>query len=255
MKILVLGGNGFIGSHLVDELYKLGASIRVFDCTGDNFQRLRSDIDYRIGNISDTSSVGEALRNIDVVYHLVSTSLPGTSNLDPSADVKGNLISTLRLLEQMIKLNVKKIVYLSSGGTVYGNPKQEPVPENHPLQPICSYGIVKVAIENYLFMFQQLHGLEPVILRPSNIFGPRQGHIGVQGIVPTFFKQVVERKPIRIWGDGSVVRDYVYISDFIDLCVRAGYSKVTGVFNAGKGEGCSLNEMVILIEEDYRYRG
>ncbi|TCO80514.1 UDP-glucose 4-epimerase [Plasticicumulans lactativorans] len=248
MRALVLGGNGFIGSHLVDLLLQRGHRVRVFDRSPNRYQAPYPEVDYRLGQFGDSAEIAEALQDIDVVFHLISTSVPSTSNLDPVADINGNLVGTVQLLQQMVKLGLKRIVYLSSGGTVYGNPTLEPVPETHPLHPICSYGVVKVAIENYLFMFQQLHGLLPTVLRASNPFGPRQGHIGVQGVIPTFLARLVQGDRLQIWGDGSVVRDYIYIADLVDLAMLAGESSATGVFNAGSGSGCSLNEIVRVIE-------
>jgi UDP-glucose 4-epimerase len=248
MKVLVLGGNGFIGSHLVDALYKRGDSIRIFDRAPNQYQESKPDIDYRYGNFLYTPDLAETLQDIDVVYHFISTSVPGTSNLDPIADIKGNLIATVQLLQQMIQLNVQRIVFLSSGGTVYGNPTQELVPETHSLHSICSYGIIKNAIENYLYMFQELYGLQPVVLRPSNPFGPRQGHFGVQGVIPTFLKRIINGESIQIWGDGSIVRDYIYISDLIELCVEAGSSTEVGIYNVGSGKGHSLNDIVSIIK-------
>ena len=249
MKALVLGGNGFIGFHLVEALLKSGISVRIFDSSSNKFNHHLSDIDYHCGSFSDSAKILEALHDIDVVYHLISTTLPSTSNLDPIADIEGNLISTIKLLENMGQLNIRKIVYLSSGGTVYGNPTQDIVSESHPVSPLCSYGIVKSTIENYLIMFKELHGLQPIILRPSNPFGPGQGHIGVQGVVATFFNHIKNKESINIYGDGSAIRDYIYISDFINLCVKAGKSDKTGIYNAGRGQGCSLNDLVLKIKE------
>jgi len=207
MRILVLGGNGFIGSHLVEALGARGHRLRVFDRCANPYGPPHADVDYRFGSFSDSAAVAEALHDVDVVYHLVSTSVPSTSNLDAIADIQTNLLTTVQLLQQMVRLNVRRIVFLSSGGTVYGNPMCDPVPESHPLHPICSYGVVKVAVEHYLGMFQHLHGIQPVVLRPSNPFGPRQGHLGVQGVIPTFLKRLADGERIQIWGDGSVVRN------------------------------------------------
>jgi len=175
---------------------------------------------------------------------LLSTTVPSTSNLDPIADVNGNLVNSLRLLQLMVQKNIPKIIYLSSGGTVYGIPECVPIPETHPLRPICSYGVVKVAIENYLHMFHELHGLQYVVLRASNPYGERQGHAGVQGVIGTFMQKILAGDQIEIWGDGRVVRDYIYVGDLAELCVIAGRPEKVGVFNAGSGEGTSINELI-----------
>jgi UDP-glucose 4-epimerase len=247
VRVLVLGGNGFIGSHLVDKLHAVGCRVRVFDRSTSQHKTAPVGIDYRMGLLSDSAQVAEALHDIDVVFHLISTSVPSTSNLDPIADINGNLLGTVQLLQQMVKLKIRRIVYLSSGGTVYGNPTLDPVSEAHPLNPVCSYGIVKVAIENYLFMFSHLYGLEAVVLRASNPYGPRQGHVGVQGVIPTFLQRVKDGDRIQIWGDGSIVRDYIFINDLVSLCAKAGLEDAVGVFNAGSGIGYSLNELLEIV--------
>jgi len=249
MKSIVFGGNGFIGSHLVDLLLVEGHRVRVFDHVPERFRAPLSDVDYYLADFADPFAVAEALDGVDVVFHLISTTVPSTSNRDPVADVKSNLVCTVQLLEQVVKAGVKRVVFLSSGGTVYGNPQRLPIPESHPLAPVCSYGVVKIAIEKYLFMYEHLHGIEPMVLRGSNPFGPRQGHGGVQGFIATALSAVLHNVPLDIWGDGSVVRDYVYVRDFAQLCLTAGMSNERGVFNAGSGKGHSLNDVVACIGE------
>jgi len=249
MRILVLGGCGFIGSHLVDGLLEAGHKVRVYDRSPELFRPPLPDVDYRFGDFSDAPLLAEALEGVEVVYHLISTTVPATSNLDPVADVQGNLINTLRLLHLMVQKGVKKIVYLSSGGTVYGIPEVLPIPETHPLHPICSYGVVKVAIENYLQMHHHLYGLQYVVLRASNPYGERQGHTGVQGVIGTFIRKILADEPIEIWGDGSVVRDFIYVGDLVDICVKAGVDGVSGIYNAGSGIGNSINEIVSVLAD------
>lgn len=261
MNILVLGGNGFIGSHVVDHLVAAGRHrVRVFDRSPEKYRRPLPDVDYMSGSFDDTFLIAEALQDVDIVVHLISTTLPSTSNLDPEEDIRSNLISTIRLLEKMRKEGVRRIVYLSSGGTVYGDTRVSLISEDHLLNPVCSYGVVKVAIENYLNMYQNLYGLEPLVLRASNPYGPRQGHIGVQGLIGTFLNKFIRGEPLEIWGDGRVVRDYIYIDDLARLCVNAIEKNVTGVFNAGSGVGHSINEVVETLKNvaevdlDVRYK-
>ena len=244
MKSLVLGGNGFIGSHVVDHLKAAGHAVRVLDRAMERFRAPVPGVDYRLTDFSDATVLAEALEGIDVVFHLVSTTVPSTSNLDPLSDIQSNLVDSVRLLQLMVQQRVPKIVYLSSGGTVYGIPEVMPVPESYPLRPICSYGIVKAAIENYLHMFHHLYGLEYVVLRASNAYGERQGHMGVQGVIATFMFEILKGEPIEIWGDGSVVRDFIYVGDLAELCIRAAVSNVSGIFNAGSGQGYSINEVL-----------
>lgn len=247
MRALVIGGSGFIGSHVVDNLLARGIAVRVYDRSPERFRPTPEAVDFRQGDFTDSSALAEALVDIDVVYHLLSTSVPSTSNLDPVADIQGNLVGTVQLLELMRSAEVRRMVYLSSGGTIYGPPQTDPVSETHPERPISSYGIVKSAIEKYILMEQHLHGLSPVILRASNPYGPRQGHGGVQGVVGTFLWRVAQEEPIQIWGDGSVVRDFIHVSDLAELCAQCGSARITGVFNAGSGEGTSISRILDIV--------
>jgi UDP-glucose 4-epimerase len=244
MKVLVIGGSGFIGSHVVDKLLAHRHSVRVFDRRPERFRAPLTGVDYRFGEFVDEMTLVEALSGIDVVYHLVSTTVPGTADLDPKTDVRDNLIGTINLLESMQRLGLSRILFLSSGGTVYGIPEVVPIPETHALRPINSYGIVKAAIEHYLEMYRRTRGFSPLIVRASNPFGPRQAHSGVQGVISTFLRQILTGQPLEIWGDGAVVRDYLEVSDLAELCVRAGTSDREGAYNAGSGRGLSVNDVV-----------
>ncbi len=247
MRALVIGGSGFIGSHLVDALLAARHRVRVFDRAPERFRATPAGVQFVQGEFGDTAALAEALADADCVFHLISTTVPATSNLDPVADIQGNLINTVRLLDLMRAAAVRRLVYLSSGGTVYGIPESDPVPESHPLRPISSYGVVKVAVENYLRMEQHLHGLRPIVLRASNPYGPRQGHGGVQGVIGTYLRKIKEGEPIQLWGDGSIVRDFIHVEDLAALCLQAGQSDVTGIYNAGSGEGHSIAQIIDLI--------
>ena len=248
MRGLIIGGSGFIGSHVVDRLLADGMRVRVYDRAEERFRRTPSEVDFRQGDFTDISSLAEALVDVDIVFHMLSTSVPSTSNLDPVADIQGNLIGTVRLLELMRSADIKRMVYLSSGGTVYGPPKVDFVSETHPEQPISSYGIVKTAIEKYLLMEAHLFGLNPTILRVSNPYGPRQGHGGVQGVIGTFLWRIAQEEPIQIWGDGSIVRDFLYVDDLARLCVDYVKKGIGGTFNVGSGRGASINDVMGVIE-------
>ncbi len=247
MKALVLGGCGFIGSHVVDALLEAGHTVSIVDRSP-----LRSDCDWVgvehfLGDLDQVDVLARALVGVDVVYHLVSTTFPSTSNLDPIADIEGNLVATVRLLDLMREVGCSRIVYFSSGGTVYGEPATVPVDETYSLKPICSYGVVKVAIENYLFMYERLHGLKSVILRASNPYGPRQGKTGLQGLIGTVLNRLRLGESMTVWGDGETVRDYVFVKDLAQLALIVGDVEApTGVFNAGSGQGYSVSELLAL---------
>lgn len=247
MKTLVLGGTGFLGSHLVDSLLSVGDEVRVLAPAMERFRSPLPGVDYRIGSISDTVIVDSALKGVDVVYHLANSMVPGQSNVNPCGDIKENLLGTVNILESMLKAGIHRIIFLSSGGTIYGESGAEAVSENHSLHPTSSYAVVKIAIENYLSVFERLYGFSACILRPSNPFGPRQGSIGIQGIVSTMLYKAAKGEPLIIWGDGGITRDFLYVEDLADGISLAGRSGLEGAFNIGSGLGHSLVELVEVV--------
>ena len=191
----------------------------------------------------------QALAGCDVLYHLISTTTPQISNDDPVGDVESNVISTINMLKEATKAGVKKIIFFSSGGTIYGVPQYTPIREEHPTEPICSYGIQKLTTEKYLHLFYVLYGLEYGILRIANPYGPRQSPYSGQGVVAAFVHRAVTGQPIEVWGDGSVVRDYVYAADVAKAAVAMlNYSGRHRIFNIGSGTGKSLLEIIHSIE-------
>jgi UDP-glucose 4-epimerase len=249
MNCLVLGGNGFIGSHLVDQLLAEGHNVRVFDKYEEYYRKPLPSVEYQYGEFGNRGLVMEALTGIDVVFHLISTTLPKTSNDDPAFDVQSNVVETIFLLEQCIAQKIKKIIFISSGGTVYGNPSVVPIPENNPTDPECSYGITKLAIEKYIYLFWYLHGLDYCILRLANAYGERQRPTATQGAIPVFLERALRNDEIIVWGDGSVIRDYIHVTDIASALTKAiTYSGETKIFNIGSGVGHSLNEVIQVIE-------
>lgn len=247
-RALILGGCGFIGSHVADVLHERGVPLRIFDRQSERFRAPLRNAEYIHGDFRDRALLAEAMTGVDRVYHILSTTFPGTANFDPATDVVDNLVGTIALLDIMKEAGIQRIVYLSSGGTIYGQLEIVPAPEEHPLRPNNSYGIVKMAVESYLEMYRVLHGLSPVMVRASNPYGPRQAHGGIQGVVSTFLDRITCGAPIEIWGDGSVVRDYIYVRELAELIVLAGESKITGPLNAGSGKGVALSEVLATIE-------
>ncbi len=244
MRALVLGGNGFIGSHLVDNLLAAGHEVCVFDRGEERHRPPLEKVHYAFGSFADAGDYCAELDRVDVVFHLISTTVPSTSNDNPVKDVEGNLVSTLNLLQLLIQKNVPRLVFLSSGGTVYGVPDTVPVTERAPRRPICSHGVIKSAIEQYLYMFNSLYGLEYAVLRVSNPYGERQGHIGVQGVIATFVDKMLRDESVEVWGDGSIERDYIYVGDVADACRIAAESETNGIFNIGSGQGNSIDDII-----------
>ncbi len=246
----IFGGSGFIGSHLVDALLNFGYQVKVLS-RSHSAVNLSNKENLKIvtGDISNEESVVSVLADCNVCFYLVSTVLPKSSNLNPVFDIESNLVNFIKLLDYAIKQKVKKIIFLSSGGTVYGSSTVDLIDECHPTNPLCSYGVVKLAIEKYLFMYQQLYGLDYSVLRIANVYGERQRLDSGQGAIAVFLQKALCNEKIEIWGDGSVVRDYVYVSDVVDAMIAAmGHKGSERVFNIGSGEGTSLNALLDEIE-------
>jgi UDP-glucose 4-epimerase len=248
----VLGGGGFIGSHLVQALLAGGTSVRVLERpyrSRSPHSPSAANLEWQEGDFGNVQDIHRALDGVDTVFHLVSTTQPQSSNDDPAFDVQSNLLATLGLLEQLRHHPQTRLVFVSSGGTVYGTPQQTPIPETHPTDPACSYGIVKLAIEKYLALYRILHGLEYRILRLANPYGPGQEANRAQGVVGTFLSRVAHDEPIEVWGDGSVVRDYIYISDAVAAMLQAAqYRGPERIFNIGSGSGHSVRDIIAAIE-------
>lgn len=251
MKITVFGGGGFIGSTIVDRLLLGGHDIKVFERPRIASYRTflaNENIEWVTGDFFSKSDIGSAVEGADVIVHLVSTTLPKSSNHDPIYDVQTNLVASLQVLDAMVTHQVGRIVFISSGGTVYGRPRYIPIDEAHPTNPEVSYGITKLAIEKYLLMYGNLQNIKPVILRVANPYGERQRIETAQGAVGVFISKILKNQTIDIWGDGSVQRDFLHVSDVADAFAKAvTYSGPEAVFNISSGTGTSLNELVQLI--------
>lgn len=252
-KNLVLGGHGFLGHHIVKGLLEKGHSVRVLDRTSGPaypaFER-KERAEVLIGDFLDADFLETALKGVKPIYHFISTTTPSSSIGNPIYDVESNLIGTLRLLQKAVSHGVKQVVFPSSGGTVYGIPSQLPVSELHPTNPISPHGIVKLAIEKYLHLFDHLYGLKYTILRIANPYGPGLNPTRGQGVINAFLWRLAQGEPIEIWGDGEVVRDYIYVDDVASATLMAAEnSQSAKLFNVGSGSGTSLNELVNLIFE------
>lgn len=252
MHFLILGGAGFIGSHIVFALVTREHRVRVFDRlnvdTGNLIEAL-PHIELFRGDFLNESDISCALKDIDIVVHLLSTTIPKTSNENPVFDVESNVVGTLNLLNHSRQRGVKKIIFLSSGGTVYGPSVTCPISEIDATDPVCSYGITKLAIEKYLYLFHHLYDLDYVVLRAANPFGERQNPDRGQGVVATFLWKLLHEETISIWGNGSVARDYFYVSDLVSAILAVIERETPSkIYNIGSGVPSSLNELLKIMQ-------
>lgn len=252
MRCIVIGGGGFIGSHLCETLLMESHEVTVFDTErAPNLERLRQrGAVISMGDFFNPEDLRRSLENQDAIFHLFSTTVPQTSNDDPAHDVETNVIGTLRLLEEAKRARIKKVILASSGGTVYGIPQEIPINESHPTDPTCSYGITKLTIEKYLHLYWTLYGLDYCILRISNAYGERQRPTATQGVIPVFLKRALQDDELMVWGDGSVMRDYIFVTDIANAFLKAlTFSGEMKVFNIGSGQGHSLRDVIHIIEK------
>ncbi len=253
MRCLILGGGGFIGTNLCEALAQAEHEVRVFD--RPNLKRpdipsvASGRVEWQEGDFGNVDDVAKAITGCEVVFDLIGTTTPKTSNDNPAYDVESNLLPTVRMLDAAKQNSVRKVIFVSSGGTVYGVPRTTPIAETHETNPLCSYGIIKLATEKYLQLFHHLHGLEYTVLRVSNPYGEHQRVAAAQGAVAVFLNRAIMQQPVEIWGDGSVVRDFIYVGDVVRaLMTCVSYQGDQRVFNVGSGVGLSLNDLLAAIE-------
>jgi UDP-glucose 4-epimerase len=249
VRALVTGASGFLGRALVKDLLAAGESVIATGrktCPFAPHPRLT----WRQADLADPAApLAKILRGVDTIYHLSWSTIPADSNLAPSEDARINIVGSLRLLESVGRGRSPRFVFASSGGTVYGRLVKLPAPEEHPLRPLSAYGVSKLSVEAYLDLFASFGAIRPVSLRIGNLVGPGQETGRLFGAVSHFSRQALTGAPIHMFGDGAVVRDYVYIDDAVEALVRAGHAeKSSAVFNIGSGEGRSLNDIVAVLQ-------
>ncbi|MCR4265866.1 NAD-dependent epimerase/dehydratase family protein [Nitratireductor sp. ZSWI3] len=243
---LVTGGSGFIGKALIDRLLSQGWSVRNVDFVASPATHAR--LSHWPGSFLQPELLREAMVGVDTIFHLAATNFPRESNLNPLSDCQENVIGTMKLAEMAIEAKVRRIVFSSSGGTVYGNARATPIAESHPTQPITAYGISKLACEHYLRFYDGLAKGRPLTtlsLRIGNPYGPNQNIRKAQGALTTFCYNAANGIPITIWGDGTVERDFIHISDVTRAMARAADCPAHGTeINVGSGRGTSLNQIL-----------
>jgi UDP-glucose 4-epimerase len=246
MRILVLGGSGFLGSHIVDKFLAEKHDVTVYDLYPERFRRSPRGIKFFTGDFGNVGALSELIATgFDAVIHCVSTTTPKSSNESPEFDIQSNVIGTLNLLDICVRHKVGKLVFLSSGGTVYGDiGNLDVVDESHAVRPMCSYGVSKLSIEHYLDVYKHLRGLDYVALRLSNPYGERQSPLRALGALTVFLHRTLKHQAVEVWGDGSVTRDFIYVGDVANAVHLATVKPISGIFNVGTGVGLSLHNIL-----------
>lgn len=252
-SITVLGGLGFIGSHVCRALVKEGHSVRAFSRENSSTE-LVGDIQEKLvivkGDVTCPQDVLKAIDGSDVVIHLIHTTVPGSSMVSPTFDISSNVAATAEWASRLDKANIRRIIYVSSGGTIYGLPQTGKITETHPVNPISSYGITKLANEKYISMYASMFGIESFILRPSNVYGDGQRLGKGQGVVGVLTSRALNGEPLEVWGSGQSLRDYLYIDDLVSAILKMiTYNGTHKLLNVSSGKGHSVLDIIALLQE------
>ncbi|HEX8775570.1 MAG TPA: NAD-dependent epimerase/dehydratase family protein [Pyrinomonadaceae bacterium] len=250
-RVVVLGGLGFMGSHICRELLARGYPVRIFDRLYA-LRTLVEDIEDALeiveGDMALTDDVMNVISEADTVIHLVHTTVPGSSMKDPAYDLSSNVVASVGWLSRLHETKVRRLIYVSSGGTVYGPPQTNPIKENHPTEPISSYGITKLTIEKYVAMYAAMFGIDYCVVRPSNVYGPGQKlHIG-QGVIGVLTDRALRGEPLEVWGTGESLRDYLHVEDLVQaISGLVAYTGPQRVFNISSGVGHSVLDIIRIL--------
>lgn len=244
IQTLVIGGAGFIGTHLVSELLAAGRRVTVLDKRSLPLREFPEDISYVVGDFGRSELIREMLEDHQEVIHLAYASVPNTSFENPFSDLLENLPPTVQLFAE-VAARGRKLLFVSSGGTVYGEATQLPIREDHPTKPISPYGVTKLTLENYAHLYGVTHGLKFVCVRPANAFGEGQRPFTGQGFIAAAMCSIMQCKPVRIFGQRGTVRDYIYVSDLaagiLSVLEKGRYSET---YNLGSGVGRSNMDVI-----------
>jgi len=250
MRVLVTGGAGFIGSHVAEGFLSLGHEVAVLDNLSSGLREnipggarfFEADITER----EDVRRVFDEFRPEVVDHHAAQIDVRKSVD-DPVFDARTNILGSLNLVSESVRCGVRRFIYASTGGVMYGEPKRLPAVESDPVHPICAYGVSKHTVEHYLELYRMLHGLPCVILRYANVYGPRQNPHGEAGVNAIFIGKMLSGETPTIFGTGEQLRDYVYVADIVDANARSLERGEGEVLNIGSGVGTSVNDIYVLL--------
>ena len=237
-KVCVIGGSGFIGIPLVESLKQSGRQVIIIGRSQKSRTLLPSDVQYLCGDIKNENFVNQFLYDVDEVLYLAYSTTPRTSSDNLLFDLNDNLINAVTFFSIATRFPIKKLIYISSGGAVYGDSEEFPILENHPTNPISPYGITKLTIEKYAQLLWKTKKLPIICLRPSNIYGEGQEPYKGQGFVSTAIASILQSREIVIYGEYGTIRDYLYIKDFVTaLIISLDLGEPGEIYNIGSGIG------------------
>jgi UDP-glucose 4-epimerase len=255
MKILVTGGAGFIGSHVVDAYIAAGHTVTVVDnLSSGSRSNINADARLIVADIRHPSLLDVfASERPEIVSHLAAQISVRVSITDPLHDANVNVLGTINVLEAARRAGVRKIIYSSSGGAAYGEPHYVPCDEDHPIEPLSPYGVTKYAAEHYLALYRRLYGYDTTVLRYPNVYGPRQDPYGEGGVVAIFTAQMLRNEPVTIYGTGDQERDFVMVADIAAANLAALDRGGGEIVNLGSGKGTSVGEVYRLLAAILNY--
>ncbi len=247
MKILVTGGAGFIGSHTVDALVAAGKhQVSIIDnLTAGKRDQVNRAARFHEIDLRDADAVRRVIEaeTPEIIVHLAAQMDVRRSVADPPYDAQVNIVGFLNLIESARQHGLRRVIFSSTGGAIYGEQEEFPAPEDHPLHPVSPYGVAKLATEAYLFFYKVQYGIDYTALRYGNVYGPRQDPHGEAGVVAIFCGRMLEGKPCTIYGDGKQTRDYIFVGDVVRANVAAASTNVSGAINIGTGIETNVNDL------------
>lgn len=247
-NILILGGGGFIGTALAQRLCQNKFNVHILSKRFPAIQ-IEPNMIIHKGKLDDREILERVLPECKTIIHLASSTTPGSSSRQPALEANKNITPTLRFLDILQNYNDFHMIFVSSGGTLYGNPESNPVNEIHPLKPLSFHGAGKVAIETFLRTFSTLPEKSTTIVRPSNVYGPGQPFRSGFGVIRTMLEHVHRGTVMEIWGDGTFIRDFLYLDDMLSALIHLiDFHNDNNTYNIGSGIGYSLNQLKEIIE-------